>query len=971
MSGPNRLPAPIGLLIDRKQRITFTFEKKAYQGYAGDTIASALAANGQWLLSRSFKYHRPRGILTMAGQDANTLVQLPGEPSVLADRERIHSDLAVKAQNYMGSLESDRLAILGYFSRFLPVGFYYKSFFKPRGAWEKWAPHLRKVAGLGHIDVNTRARDYDKQYLFCDVAVIGGGPAGMEAALSAASAGADVILVDENAVLGGALAYSRIDTKGLLATEIREQLVRQIAAEPNIRVMTLAVCNAWFADNWLPVIQGNRMYKTRARECIVCAGSLDQPALFHGNDWPGIMMGSAAQRLIKWYGVKPGLRAVVLTGNNDGYAVALDLLDAGVVVSAVVEMRELAPQIEMTASLRKRNVAIIPQHTIYAASPDKKKRHLQAVELRRITGRGQVASGGERIECDLVCMSAGDMPTYQLPCMAGAKLDYDDLTARFSISGLPQNLQIAGSINGTRHLDAARAQGKMAGWKAANALQLDVGCAPAVCIEEGREEEINYPWPIFPHPKAKEFVDFDEDLQIKDIENACIEGYDHVQLSKRYSTVGMGPSQGRHSALTTARLVADATGSSVAEVGVTTARPPFAPEKLGHCAGRSFFPSRHSGIHHRHIELGAQFMLAGTWLRPAYYGAKGSRDLCMQAEAKNVRQNVGLVDVSTLGGIEIRGPDSAEMINRIYTWGFAKQPVERARYAVSCNEQGVVIDDGVACRFDKNHYYVTASTGGVDHVYQNMLRWNSQWRLDVDIANVTAAWAAVNIAGPNARAVLTDVCDDVSLTAEEFPYMGVREGMVAGITSRLIRVGFVGELGYEVHVPAHCAEALWDALMQAGQPYGIKPFGIEAQRLLRMEKGHLIIGQDTDAMTHPAEVGLEWAISQKKAFFIGARSIREIEKRPLTRKLAGFIISESESAKPEESHLVIRDGQISGRVTSCYVSPTVGQTIGLAYVAPDQAKIGTTIQIRVDAALVNAQIVTLPFYDPNNQRQEM
>ena len=731
--------------------------------------------------------------------------------------------------------------------------------------------------------------------------------------------------------------------------------------------MSNALCNAWFSDNWLPIIQGNRLYKTRAKECIVCAGSLEQQALFHNNDLPGVMMGSAAQRLIKLYGVKPGKRAVVLAGNNDGYGVALDLLDAGVEVAAVVEMREQLPKNTLVAAVQVRGVNIIKHSMVYQASAN--KHHLAGVDIRSIAARGQCADNGETIACDLLCMSVGYTPTYQLLCMAGGQLGYEDDGAMFSIQGLPDHLQIAGSVNGAISLSTVRAQGRACAWQAAQSLGLEAGDQPQIPQDS---RGCNHPWPIFRHPQGKEFVDYDEDLQIADIVNACADGYDHVQLTKRYSTVGMGPSQGRHSALATARLVADTTGRSVAQTGVTTARPPFAPEKLGHCAGRSFHPERHSGMHQRHVEAGAQFLLAGAWLRPAYYGAKGMRDECMKNESLNVRNNVGLVDVSTLGGLEIRGPDAAEFINRMYTWGFVKQQVGRARYAALCNEQGVVIDDGVACRFHDNDYYVTATTGGVDRVYQNMLRWNAQWRLNVDVANVTAAWAGVNIAGPNSRTVLAKVCDDVDLSAEAFPYMGIREGTVAGIPARLIRVGFVGELGYEVHVPAHCAEALWDALMEAGQTEGIKPFGIETQRLLRMEKGHIIVGQDTDAMTHPAEVHMSWAIARKKPFFVGGRSIIEIEKRPLTRKLAGFSVNDSTAPKPEESHLVIRDGQMTGRVTSCYYSPTVGKTIGLAYVAPDQAEPGTAIQIRsTGGVLVDCEIVAIPFYDPENKRQEL
>jgi len=377
-------------------------------------------------------------------------------------------------------------------------------------------------------------------------------------------------------------------------------------------------------------------------------------------------------------------------------------------------------------------------------------------------------------------------------------------------------------------------------------------------------------------------------------------------------------------------------------------------------------------MHHRHLEAGAQMLLAGVWLRPAYYGPKDERDRCMSEESLNVRNNVGLVDVSTLGGIDVRGPDAGEFLNRIYTFAYVKQQVGRGRYVAMTNEQGVVIDDGVACRFHEHLYYVTATTGGVDRVYQDMLRWNAQWRLNVDIGHVTNAWCGVNIAGPRSRDVLAKLCTDVDLSAEGFPYMGIREGRVAGIPARLLRVGFVGELGYEVHVPQHCGEALWDAMMEAGQAEGIRPFGIETQRLLRLEKGHIIVGQDTDAMSHPGEVHLAWAIARKKPFFVGGRSIQEIESRPLRRKLAGFVVNDLDAPIPQESHLVLRDTAMTGRVTSCYFSPTIGKPIGLAFMAPDQAVPGQTVTIRsTGGVLVSAEIVELPFYDPENKRQEM
>lgn len=967
----NRLPEPMGLLIDRESPISFSFEGTAYQALKGDTIASALLANNQWLMSRSFKYHRPRGPLTMAGQDANTLVQLPSEPNVLADRYLLDNGLEVTGQNYNGSLEKDKDARLGYAGRFMPVGFYYRAFYKPMGVWDKWEPTIRKKAGLGIADLTFQPTYHDKAYLFHDVVVIGAGPAGLSAALKAANGGASVLLVDENPILGGALTYHRFDVEGKQADEWRLKLVAEVEAHDKIQVLLNATCNGWFSDNYLPIIQGNRMYKARAKQCIVASGAFEQHVVFRHNDLPGVVMSSAALRMMKWYGIKPGVQAVILTGNNDGYLAALELAGQGVIIGAVVDMRnEVCTQLKF--ALEEFGIKIYQSATVYEALPSANKKHIESVKIHAITAKGEVSEFGEEIPCDLLCMSAGYMPAYQLLCQAGGKLDYDDQSARFDITNLPANLHIAGSVNGVNDLEKVIKDGEMAAQRCLNALGLANEVAePIVC-----SLKTNFDWPIFKHPKGKEFVDFDEDLQAKDIVNATRLGYRDIQLVKRFSTVGMGPSQGRHSALPTARLVAEATNRTVTETGVTTARPPFVPEKLAHVAGRIFSPYRRTPMHHRHIELGAKMIPAGIWRRPAFYGPQEQRDECIQAESRHVRSKVGLIDVSTLGGIEVRGPDAAEFINRLYTFAFLQQPVGKTRYAVMVNEQGVVIDDGVACRLEEDHFYVTATTTGVDAVYRSMTKWNAQWRLSVDIANVTSAFAAVNVAGPLSRKVMEKVCSDVDFSQEAFPYLACRTGSIGGAPVRLLRVGFVGELGYEIHIPSLYGEMLWDLLMEAGAEFDIKPFGVETQRLLRLEKGHIIIGQDTDGMSHPGEVSLEWAISRKKPFYVGSRSVDIVMARPQTRKLVGFKLPKG-SPKPKEGHLVLANGNkadrdIRGNITSCEFSATMDAIIGMAYVGIEQKEIGSRFPIRVDGGIeVLAEVVPLPFYDPENTRQEM
>lgn len=964
----SRLPAPMGLLIDRNQPLHFSFDGKAYQGFAGDSIASALLANGRFLLSRSFKYHRPRGPLTMAGQDANTLVQLPSEPNVLADTHLLESGAQVTGQNFNGSLDNDKDAYLGKFSKFMPVGFYYRSFYKPKGAWKLWEPIIRKKAGLGVLDLKFQPEYYDKAYLFADLAVVGAGPAGLQAALTAANAGAQVLLIEQQPILGGSLTYARFDVENNRADSLRRELINAVEGHANIQVLKKATCNAWFTDNYLPVIQGKRMYKVRATQCLIASGSFDQPVIFRNNDLPGVMLSSAAQRLMKLYAVKPGKRAVVLTGNDDGYYAALDLHEQGVQVAALVDMRTNPADRALLIALEKRGIPCHLNSTVFEALHENGMRHVSGVDIRKITGLGQVANSSLHLDCDLLCMSGGYMPVYQLLCQAGGKLSYDDQLAEFTLSGLPKNLSVAGSAHGFHALDNVLADATRTATEIITALGLVINVKP---LPLRPEAQVNFPWPIFPHPKGKDFVDFDEDLQVRDIINATKIGYRDVQLVKRYSTVGMGPSQGRHSALPTARLVAASTQRSVSETGVTTARPPFEAEKLAHVAGRAFDPYRQTPMHRRHLEAGAKMMPAGIWQRPAYYGKPSERDKCMQAEALHVRRKVGIIDVSTLGGLDVRGPDAAELLNRMYTFAFLKQPVGRSRYALMTNEHGVVIDDGVCARFAENHFYVTATTSGVDRIYQQMLKWNAQWRLNVDIANVTAAISAVNVAGPDSRKVLEKVCSDLDLSAEGFPYLGVRLGTVAGIKARLLRVGFVGELGYEIHVPARYALKLWDALIEAGKEFDIRPFGVETQRLLRLEKGHVIISQDTDGMTHPGEIEMGWAVSRNKPFFVGRRSVDILEAQPQKRKLVGFTLPKT-SPQPLEGHLVLKGPDISGNVTSCEYSQSLDQIIGLAYAAFDQSTPGQQIPIRVeDGVVVQATVVKLPFFDPDNQRQEL
>ena len=946
-----RLPHAPGQIIDRDRPLTFIFERRRYHGFVGDTAASALAANGVKILSRSFKYHRPRGIMSLAACDANTLVTVNGVPNVFAETHMLADGDDVSAQNYVGSLAFDWGAWIGRFSRFFPVGFYYRAFFRPHGAWRFWEPMIRRRAGLGRADTSARHGYYDKTYLFSDVAVIGGGPAGLSATSAAASEGKRVVLVDENIELGGSLNYARLDAAGLRARQEHDAFFSRVANLSNVTILTKATCEGLFADNWLSIVRECRLYKVRASRVVIATGAIEQPIVFRNNDLPGIMLGTAVQRLIRLYGVRPGARAVVISANDDAYGVALDLAEANVDV-AVLELRSNPAEGMLQMAAIARNIRIEHAAAIKEAVGRKYVRGLRFV-------RATAPERLESIACDLVCMSAGYAPNLALAGHAGARFVYDESSGMQYPVELPNGVTIAGAANGCFDFDRAAEDGARAG-----ASRHDKSTGPP----KGAAPSVAHSWPIFSHPAGKEFVDFDEDLTIKDIEDTVASGFADIQLLKRYSTAGMGPSQGRHSAVSTIRIAAKARGLPESEIGTTTARPPYTGESFGVLAGRSFDPVRRTPMHHRHLELGAQMMPAGAWMRPAYYGKKESSAESIAQEVAAVRMQAGLIDVSTLGKIEVRGPEAAEFLNRMYFTGHAKQAVGRARYALMTDTTGVITDDGVICRLADTHFFVTTTTSGVEAVVRSMYFWNAQWRLDIDIMHVSAAYAAINIAGPRSREILAVLCRHVDLAPEAFPYMNVGAGEVAGVPARILRVGFVGELGFEVHVPAGCGEYIWDRLNEAGAPRGLRQFGVEAQRLLRLEKGHVIVGQDTDGLTNPLEIGMG-ATPSSKPFFIGGAALNVYRQRGLSRKLVGFEI-EQNGPLPKECHLVIEEGEIAGRVTSCAHSASVGKIIGLAYVSPQRAAPGGFVTIRVEGgATVNARIVPLPFYDPRNERQ--
>lgn len=966
MMGPamSRLPPQPGEWIDRNRPVTFRFEGVSYQGYEGDVLSSALWASGVRLLGRSFKYHRPRGIYSLAGWDANVMVEDGTRTNIRGDSLAIRDGLDVRAVNTVGGLARDRLRFTEWFARFLPVGFYYKAFHTPRRLFPFYERQMRKVAGLGRINPTNRAETTPKQFDSCELLVIGAGPAGLCAAIAAAEQGVQVLLIDEQPHPGGSLTWQHAGTQEL------KELLDRAAGLRNLELRSGTQAGGCYADNWIALFDEGRLTKLRARAVVVATGCIEQPAVFENNDLPGVMLGSAAQRLIHLYAVKPCERCVVLAGNSDGYSVALDLHTAGVKVAAIADLR---PGGELGA-LRQRvaaaGIEVRPGHTVYEAIPGSGKTSITGAMLHPIDAQGDLAGSPVRVPCDGVIMSVGWAPSGSILYQAGARFRYAAHVEQFIPATLPDGVFAAGRVNGVFDLPDQQTDGRHAGLEAARFLGRYNGSVSTMPVHAGPPP--SHPYPIFAHKKKKNFIDLDEDIHLADLVNAHQEGYDSIELLKRYTTVGMGPTQGKLASMNAIRVLARLTGRSIDETGTTTSRPFHQPVSMAQLAGRRFHPVRRTPMHDWHVSAGAVFTHVGAWLRPEYYPVSGSqREDLILTEGQNVRQNVGLIDIGTLGKFEINGPDAATFLERVYTPRFAKLTPGRVTYAIACDESGVVIEDGLVARLAEDRFYVTATTTGAGPFFQEMQRWAILWHSDVVLVNATGNWSAMNLAGPRSREVLAGLTD-VDLTPAAFPYLAAREGTVAGVRARLLRVGFVGELGYEIHVPAGQAAAVWTALMEAGRAHGIRPFGVEAQRLLRLEKGHLIIGQDTDALTNPFEVGLEWALGKNKPFFVVQRSLAIVKAQPLTRRLTGIVFPPGYTGVlPEECHLIFEGDEMVGRVTSIARRSTLGRPLGLAFLRPDLARPGNRVTIRAaHGTPVTAEVVALPFYDPDNARQQ-
>lgn len=964
-----RLPPRAGEWIDRSQVLEFRFEGRAYRGFAGDVLSSALWANDVRLLGRSFKYHRPRGIYSLAGHDANVMLEDGRRTNIRGDLVPIEQGLDARSVNTVGGLERDRLRITEWFSRFMPVGFYYKAFHSPRRLFPFYENQMRKVAGLGRISSDNRCPPSPKNYAFCDLLVVGTGPAGLAGAIAAAEQGLQVLLIDEQPRPGGSLAWQWPGVPNAFGN--LSGLLDQVEACDNIQVRLGTRAVGWYGDHLIGLVDADRLTKLRAKAILVATGCFEQPAVFQNNDLPGVMLSSAAQRLMHLYSIKPFDRAVVLAGNSDAYQVALDLNAAGVEVAAVVDLRHDGEPTNLGQAVAAASIPIHAGHAIYEAIPAPGKKRIRGAMICPLNSDGSARSESPTLlDCDGIAVSVGWTPNGGLIYQAGGRFRHSEHVEQLVPGELPPGVFAAGRANGVFDLDDQIDDGYRAGLGAAAHLGVFEEELPEAPWH--RSAPPSHQFPILAHSGKKNFVDLDEDLHLADFENAHQEGYDNIELMKRFTTVGMGPSQGKLSNINAVRILARLNDASINETGTTTSRPFQQPVPISHLAGRRFHPLRRTPMHGWHTQAGAEMAHAGAWLRPEYYQADGqSRDECIINEAANVRSNVGVIDVSTLGKLQINGPDAARFLEFIYTGRFAKQPVGRLRYGVACDESGVIIEDGVIARLADDRFYATATSSGAAAFYREMQRWALIQQMDVTLANVTGHIAAMNIAGPNCREVLQELTK-IDLSADAFPYLAIRDGVVAGVAGTLMRVGFVGELGFEIHVPTSFALHVWTALLQAGERCGIRPFGVEAQRLLRLEKGHLIVSQDTDALTNPFEADVAWAIGKNKPYFVGSRSLDIVHRKPMTRTLVGLEFPPDHHGPwPKECHLIIAGDDIVGRITSIAPRTTLGHAIALAFVRPDLADVGTRVAIRVhDGSLVEARVAKLPFYDGDNVRQQ-
>lgn len=983
-----------GGLIDRGRQLAFTFDGRELHGHPGDTLASALLANGVRTVGRSFKYHRRRGVYSAGPEEPNALVTLRAgsraEPNTRATMVGLFDGLTAESQNRWPSLDIDVMALIGLLSPLLPAGFYYKTFMWPRSLWPVYERIIRRIAGMGVASPLPDLDRYEHMHAHCDVLIVGGGPAGIAAALSAGRAGARVILAEERVALGGSLRFECLAIDGGSALAWVDAGAAELAALPETTTLLQTTAFGYFDHNTVGLVQRladlsvadgvlrQRMWLVRARQVVLATGAIERPLVFAGNDLPGVMLASAARRYVNEFAAAPGRKAVVFTNNDDAYRTAVDLQRAGIGVAAVVDSRA-SPPAAARDSVAQLGIDVLAGHVVTRA---RGARHVEAVEVAAWDAARQSASATRRLDADVLCISGGWTPSVHLHSQSGGRVEWNEAIAAFVPAAAKQRATSAGAARGTLSFDGCLAEGARAGAAAAAAAGFGDGSYPTPPRADEARYSIEPLWAVPAPQGGKRFVDIQDDVTADDVALAHRENYSSVEHLKRYTTLGMGIDQGKTSNINGLAIMAELRHEPIAAVGTTTFRPPYTPVTIGAIAGphvgRHFEPIRRTALHDWHEANGARTIEAGQWVRPrAYLRAGESFAQAWEREVRLVRNAVGLCDVSTLGKIDVQGPDALELIERLYCNGFRTLGMGKVRYGLMLRDDGIVADDGTVARIGPQRYYMTTTTANAGKVLafiEKLLQvdWPD---LRVRVTSITDQWAQMALAGPYSRTTLAAAVEGVDVSASAFPSLAIRDGRIAGVPVRVFRVSYSGELAFEIACPADQAVPVWQALLAAGAPYGIAPYGTEAMGVLRIEKGH-VAGPEINGQTTAADLGLGRLLSRTKHYIGRALAARAGLADPNRPMLVGLVPADGVSGIPPGAQLV-DDPKLPppvamlGHVTSATPSPTLGHPIALALLKDGRRRIGQTIVAAAPLLrqAVTCRVVEPAFYDPQGARQ--